>query len=100
MATTTKIVDMETVCNNVREITDQWKKMFHDEFFARLNNGYALITNFGAPTAATAAVARYCPVPLRPRCPLHPAAAMHLAASPPAIPTAVVPPSLWITTPT
>ena len=38
MATTTKIIDMEIVCNKVHEITDQWKKMFDDEFFARLKN--------------------------------------------------------------
>jgi hypothetical protein len=45
MATITKMIDMETVCNNVREITDQWKKMFYDEFFARLKNGSPHINN-------------------------------------------------------
>jgi hypothetical protein len=45
MATITKMIDMETVCNNVHEITDQWKKMFYDEFFARLKNGSPHISN-------------------------------------------------------
>ena len=43
---------MENLSTNIRNMTNQWKKMFDDEFFARLNNGYALITNFGAPTDA------------------------------------------------
>jgi hypothetical protein len=64
MTTTTKIIDMETVCNNIREITDQWKKMFDDEFFARLKNGSPQISNFRATTTANSS------------CPLLPDAAM------------------------
>jgi hypothetical protein len=50
MATTTKIIDMEKVCNNTHNITDQLVKLCN-EFFT-VNSSSSPSTIFGAPTAS------------------------------------------------
>jgi hypothetical protein len=57
---------MENLSTNIGNMTNQWKKMFDDEFFTCLNNGYASITNFGAPTDANSSSLAACCTPQRP----------------------------------
>jgi multimeric flavodoxin WrbA len=57
---------MENLSTNIRNMTNQWKKMFDDEFFACLNNGYGPITNFGAPTDANSSSLAACYTPQQP----------------------------------
>ena len=50
---------------DVHKIFDNWQKKFDDEFF---NNGYAPITNFGAPTTANSSSSGLLPCALAARC--------------------------------
>ena len=77
---------MENLSTNIRNMTNQCKKIFDDEFFARLNNGYASITNFGAPTAAnsnSSPLLPYAAAPTLPAAPRSGHASNHAAASHP-----------------